>query len=88
MRKALNQFKQFFRFYPPKHSIEDAHRYLAKAAVVDLSSEEKAFVNLETDRMLLRKTTRIQRFNPLGDWTSSLQPMPQRASAYALYTGR
>lgn len=84
----IDRLKQFFRVYALRREYDAARRYLSKSAVVDLTPEEKAFVNLETNRMLLRKTTRIQRLNPLGDWTSSLQPVPRRGSAYALYTGR
>lgn len=88
MRNKFNQLKQFFRLYNARREFAAARRYLSKAAVVDLSPEEKAFVNKETYRMLLRKTARIQQQDPRRDWTASLQPMPHRGSAYAIHTAR
>lgn len=76
MKKTLLHFKQFFA---PKPSWQEQASH---ACVVCLTPAEKRFVNLETARMLLRKSTRVQRVNPLLDWTAALPSMPRRGSAY------
>ncbi len=82
MKKAFLHFKQFFG---PKPSWQEQ---ASQACVVYLTPAEKRFVNLETDRMLLRKSTRVQRVNPLLDWTAALPSMPRRGSAYTRCCGK
>ena len=82
MKKAFLHFKQFFG---PKPSWQEQ---ASQACVVYLTPAEKRFVNLETDRMLLRKSTHVQRVNPLLDWTAALPSMPRRGSAYTRCCGK
>ncbi len=82
MRKAINQIKHLFA---ASHA---CNAWAAKEQTIDLNVEEKAFVNLQTHRMLLRKQARQFKRNPQLDWTASLPMMPRRGSAYALYNAK
>lgn len=87
MRKALNQFKQFFRI-PTVSGAYAAGDGFAETCVVDLNAQEKDFVNLQTNRLLLRKRARQMYRNPGSHWTAALPPMPHHGSAYARCTVR
>ncbi len=82
MKKVFLHLKQFFG--PKPAELEQA----GQACIISLTSAEKRWVNLETDRMLLRKSTRVQRLNPLLDWTAALPSMPRRGSAYTRCSGK
>ena len=84
MKKTINQFKQFFRAYQFRRQSGMA----PFSVIIDLNPEEKGFVNMQSDRMILRKTARQQRLDPARDWTALLPMMPHRGSAYALRSGR
>ena len=84
MKKTINQFKQFLRSYQSRRQPVT----VASSVIIDLNAEEKVFVNMQSDRMILRKTARQQRLDPARDWTALLPLMPHRGSAYALRAGR
>ena len=87
MKNAWNQLKQFFRIpaVRPDYSAGDG---FAETAVVDLKTQKKDYVNLQTHRLLLRK--RAQAYHRTGqtDWTQSLPYALQRGSDYAVYSAR
>ena len=54
MKKKINQFKQFLRSYQSRRQTV----MVASSIIIDLNPEEKVFVNMQSDRMILRKTAR------------------------------
>ena len=88
MKKNILKLKQFFRLYHIRRQDAMLGSYLSSSEIVDLTREEKEYVNMQTDRMLMRKSARQRRLDPARDWTALLQPMPNRGSAYALRAGR
>lgn len=87
MKKNILKLKQFFRLYHIRRQDVLLGSYLSSHEIVDLTQEEKEYVNRQTDRMLMRKSARQRRLDPARDWTALLQPMPHRGSAYALHIG-
>ncbi len=88
MKNKILQLKQFFRLYHIRRQEILLDSYLSSRKTVDLTSEEKDYVNMQTNRMLMRKSARQRRLNPTLDWTALLHTMPNRGSAYALHVGR
>ncbi len=88
MKKNILKLKKFFRLYHLRRQDILLDSYLSSSEIVDLTSEEKDYVNMQTDRMLMRKSARQRRLDPHRDWTALLQTMPNRGSAYALRSGR
>ncbi|MBR5609436.1 MAG: hypothetical protein IKW63_04180 [Elusimicrobiaceae bacterium] len=88
MKKKIEQFKQFLRIYNMRKQTAFLEACLSVNTVIDLNSEEKDYVNMQTDRMIMRKSARQRRLDPARDWTALLHTMPNRGSAYALRVGR
>ncbi|MBQ7908825.1 MAG: hypothetical protein IJ311_04980 [Elusimicrobiaceae bacterium] len=88
MKKNILKLKKFFRLYSLHRQGVLLESYLSSSEIVDLNTQEKDYVNMQTDRMLMRKSARQRRLDPARDWTALLQPMPERGSAYALHVGR
>ena len=88
MKKKIEQFKQFLRIYNMRKQTAFLQACLSVNTVIDLNSEEKDYVNMQTDRMIMRKSARQRRLDPARDWTALLHTMSNRGSAYALRVGR
>lgn len=88
MRYAWEEIKRNILVYTYRRRMNALRSYLSAAAVVDLSANEQDFIDIQTNRMLKRKEARQRLVDPSRDWTASLQAMPNRGSAYAVYTAR
>ncbi len=86
MKKAFHKIKLFFRQNTFRADWAAGDGF-AQTWVVDLNSQEKDFVNAQTDRMLLLKRNRREQ-HTLPNWPADLPQTPYWASAYARYTGK
>lgn len=85
MKKAFYKIKLFFRQNTVRADWAAGDGF-AQTWVVDLNSQEKDFVNAQTDRMLLRKRNRQE--NTLPNWPENLPQTPYWASSYARCSGK
>lgn len=82
MKNTIKQIKNLFTASPQHNTPETEER------TIDLNREEKAFVNLQTHRLLLRKKARRFRLDPRPDnWVSSLPLTAAYASSYGRKMG-
>ncbi|MBR3899012.1 MAG: hypothetical protein IKJ44_01935 [Elusimicrobiaceae bacterium] len=88
MKRKIEQFKQFLRMSNIRKQTAALQACLSVNTIVYLNPEEKDFVNMQTDRMIMRKSARQRRLDPARDWTALLPSMPNRGSAYAIRAGR
>lgn len=82
MKNTIEQLKNLFIASPEQNTLK------AQEQIIDLNTEEKAFVNLQTHRLLLRKKARRFRLDPRPDnWVSTLPLTAAYASSYGRKMG-
>ncbi len=87
MKNTWNWIKQFFTF-PVVRPYWRAGDGFAETEVVDLTPQERAYVSLQTHRMLLLKRAQQYRRTKKQNWEISLPISPAHASIYEIYNAR